>query len=213
LWSCRRVSETGKEGYALKIAVIVLITLLLIGCTAETENAPEIPTETAAENEITVSSEPSEDVGLPEEMPDDFEISYSWWIGGKNTLDTYENYIEKDLVFDGTVIAEYFPDEAEMKALYRILFEHDISGIDREMTSAVLATDDSTLHVEPCTYYAIKFTADGKIYHITGDATAWGYRDSDKDAGAFCAFNNEMNQFFRETDEYKSLPEPEGGYM
>ena len=113
----------------MKISMIVLMALLLIGCTAENENVSVIPNETAAENESTVSSETpetpdtSEDIGLPEEMPKDFDISYSWWIGGKNTLDTYENYIEKDLVFDGTVTAEYFPDEAEMKEIDYIIGE------------------------------------------------------------------------------------------
>lgn len=148
----------------------------------------------------------------PEKMPDDFDICYQYWIGEKNILDTYENYIQKDLVTLDPVQTEFIATEEEKQTIYEKIIELDIASINREMTSAVLTTDDTMMDVTPCTYYDIRFTIDGKEYHITGDETAHGYRDSDEDAGNFIEFTRFMIGFMTSTDEYASLPEAEGGY-
>lgn len=194
----------------MKFLVSIITALFLAtGCTSP---GKELPKETELTPEVI---EPLTETipELPEEMPEDFDICFRYWIGGENILDTYEGYIQKDLVIDGTVRTDYAPAEEEMQAIYDLVLAYELDSIDREMTSKVLTTDDTTLAIEPCTYYDIRFTADGKEYHIVGDETAFGYRESDGDAEYFCAFVTEMKKVLHETYEYQSLPEPEGGYM
>ncbi len=52
----------------------------------------------------------------------------------------------------------------------------------------------------------------GTAYTVTGDATAWAYRDEIADAGHFCEFADFMRDVYLNSPEYKALPEAEGGY-
>ena len=75
--------------------------------------------------------------------------------------------------------------------------------------------DEGGLHyaVKPCWSYEIRITANGKEYKIKGDDTANGYTETNAQAKSFVDFINFMKRTMRETDEYKNLPEPNGGYI
>ena len=88
-----------KEEKVMKIKKILAFTLALImtvgifaGCGAQTETA----------------------------APADFAIRLEVWIDGsqRNILDTYEGYIQKDLVADGVSRQDYTPGYAEKCQLY-----------------------------------------------------------------------------------------------
>lgn len=68
-----------------KLALIMLAFVFLVGCGKYSSDA-----------DVT---------GLPTDMPEDFNITYEDWIAesNKNIFDTYEGYIQKDLVISGTL--------------------------------------------------------------------------------------------------------------
>lgn len=146
-------------------------------------------------------------------FPDAFAIYFSCWINEsqKNILDTYEGYIQKDLVELGVATTEYSASDEVLKSIYEQIGALDLTSIERVMTSKVLTTDDTGVAMEPCTYYEIRFTIDGTEYRISGDATAWYYEDSD--AASFTCFVEFMNDLMRSSEEYQSLPDAEGGYL
>lgn len=144
---------------------------------------------------------------LPEEMPDDFEIVCEDWIAesNKNIFDTYEGYIQKDLVTAGTARAEFTPTAGMKAEIYSMVRECALDKINRYLTSA-------EIEVTPCTCYSVKFTAYGKTYTVEGDYTMRDLISDEADAANFWNFIVFVRDLYRSTDEYKSLPEAEGGY-
>lgn len=151
----------------------------------------------------------------PADMPEDFAVRFQWWIqeSQPEIFDTYQGLLQKDLVQNGTAADDaYEATEETLHAVYEQLTALDAASIDRTMTTAVLTTDDTLVGVEPCTYYELQFTINGKTYLLQGDSTAWFYRDSDQDAHRFCELVSFLLQLVTELPEYQSLPETIGGY-
>ncbi len=147
--------------------------------------------------------------------PDDFEIYFAHWIGEeqKNIIDTYNSVIQKDLVTDGVASCGFIPTDEELNRLYCMTLEFDLNEIDIVLDSEHLTENSEELvEVSPKTYYELKYTANGKTHTIKGDATMDAYIKSNKKADNFRNFIIEINKFVIETDEYKSLPEANGGY-
>lgn len=90
--------------------------------------------------------------------------------------------------------------------------ECSLDKIKKNLTSTELAQGDEITFVEPCTYYKVTFTALGKTYTVSGDYTMRDYVNKNKDAENFWNFIVFIRDIYRSTDEYKSLPEAEGGY-
>lgn len=146
-------------------------------------------------------------------MPDDFNIVFYSWIGtDKNIYDTYTGTLVKDLA-PGAASAEFAPDSETMAAIYDMLVACGIAEIEREMTSEVLADDpDMMIMIQPLTYYEITFTADGKTYTVTGDATAGEYIKTDTDAANFYKFVGFMMETCNDAFEAADMPPIVGGY-
>ena len=54
--------------------------------------------------------------------------------------------------------------------------------------------------------------ANGKTFEISGDATASECTDQSAEAAYFMQAIRGIANFYRNTEEYKSMPEAEGGY-
>ncbi len=148
---------------------------------------------------------------MPDGVPEDFAIYYADWINENqpDIFDTYEGYIRKDLIMDGTAGTDYTPTDEVITAIYDKIVELELWKVPENMR----AEDEVIL---PMTYMEIRFTADGKTYEILADTTVFhGYNediepeDAEK-VGEFCIF---MQKLLMETEEYKSLPESRGGYQ
>lgn len=147
-------------------------------------------------------------------MPDDFDIYYSEWINvdNKNIFDTYNGYIQKDLITAGTSKVKYSATKEVLDSIYQEIIKLNVCSIDKEMTSSKLTKTNSIVGMSPCTYYEINFTIDGKKYTILGDETSDLYINENEQANSFCSFIQFMKNLIHSTEEYKSLPEAEGGY-
>ncbi|MDD6799227.1 MAG: hypothetical protein PUE85_02205 [Firmicutes bacterium] len=151
---------------------------------------------------------------LKTEIPPDFAIHFETWINEnqKNVLDTYEGYVQKDLVINGVKKTIFKPDAELLEAIYAKIQACRLNTVERKMTNDVLMTGDLGYCVTPLTCYSIRFTAYGKTYTITGDATAQYYTGTDADASNFCNFVQYMCKILYESEAYKSLPAQNGGY-
>ena len=149
--------------------------------------------------------------------PEDFAIHFETWIDGsqRNILDTYEGYIQKDLIFDGISKKDYNPSYVERCQLYQFVigFEHRTDwDFSKEVTYDNYSDEEISVSMNPLTKYYLKFTANGKTFEISGDATASECTDQSAEAAYFMQAIRGIANFYRNTDEYKSMPEAEGGY-
>jgi len=148
---------------------------------------------------------------MPEGVPQDFAVYYADWINENqpDILDTYEGYIRKDLIMDGTAKTDYTPSEEEITAIYDKIVELELWKMPDNMRAEAEV-------IQPMTYMEIRFTMNGKTYEILADTTVFhGYNENiepeeAETVGEFCMF---MQQFMMDTDEYQSLPESRGGYQ
>ncbi len=148
---------------------------------------------------------------MPEGVPQDFAVYYADWVNENqpDILDTYEGYIQKDLIMDGTAKTDYTPSEEEITAIYDKIVELELWKMPDNMRAEAEV-------IQPMTYMEIRFTMDGKTYEILADTTVFhGYNkniepEEAETVGEFCMF---MQQFMMDTDEYQSLPESRGGYQ
>ncbi|MBR2353725.1 MAG: hypothetical protein IKA76_04390 [Clostridia bacterium] len=149
--------------------------------------------------------------------PHDFAIRLEVWINGsqRNILDTYEGYIQKDLVADGVSRQAYTPSYAEKCQLYYAvlaLVENTDLDFSRPVTYNNCAIYQNAIYITPLTCYSLQFTANGKTLVISGDATAGECIEQSDEAKYFMEAVREISRFYRNTEEYKSMPEANGGY-
>ena len=154
----------------------------------------------------------------PVSAPSDFAIHFESWIDSeqRNILDTYEGYIQKDLVSDGITKKDYTPSYEELCKLYQFVFELEQQtklDFSRSVTYDNCTNTKKGLHREPLDCYYLKFTANGKTIEISGDITAEECTNRSKEARYFIQAIREIDKFYKNTEVYKTLPEVNGGYM
>ena len=149
--------------------------------------------------------------------PEDFAIHFELWIDGsqRNILDTYEGYIQKDLVLAGVSKKEYTANYPERCQLYQFVlaFEKRTDwDFSKDVTYDNYANEEISVSMDPLTKYYIKFTANGKTFEISGDATAAECTDQSYEAQHFIQAVRGLYNYYINTDVYKSMPEANGGY-
>lgn len=148
---------------------------------------------------------------MPEGVPNDFAFYYADWINEnqKNILDTYEGILQKDLIQNGIAQETYTPTDETLTAVYQKIVELGLQNLTGDYRT------DAGL-IQPMTCFEIRFTMDGQTCEILANAGIWGAvvrKDTSEDAEKIEEFCHFMSDVLRETEEYASLPEREGGYM
>lgn len=197
------------------------------GTFIDTENSHSLTVSEQDKNTIneslnrSIESPSDQQVAVPSGQqlaaPEDFAIHFASWIDGnqRNIIDTYEGYIQKDLIFDGISKKDYNPSYVERCQLYQFVigFEHRTDwDFSKEVTYDNYADEEISVAMDPLTKYYLKFTANGKTFEISGDATASECTDQSAEAAYFMQAIRGIANFYRNTEEYKSMPEAEGGY-
>lgn len=149
---------------------------------------------------------------MPVSMPQDFAIYFRWGIG-VNEYDTYNGKLTKDLISAGSAETKLTVSQETLQEIYSQLLENDIILIGQYMSSENLhGWWEGYFDQTPCATYQIRFHINGKEYKVEGDETAYAYVEKRDTARRFCAFVDYMKELATNTEEYKSLPEAEGGY-
>ena len=150
----------------------------------------------------------------PETMPDDFAVRFEMWIDvtQKNIFDTYDGYVQKDLVRAGTFGKQFEPSREMMEGIYAKLVECDMVSVDKEITpQGILGGDAPVSSVSPNTSFQIYFTINGREYLVLGNISGLGIKNSmTKNCNAFLRYLCELQEQI-ETD--MDFPKADGGYM
>ncbi|MBE6652937.1 MAG: hypothetical protein E7610_05940 [Ruminococcaceae bacterium] len=148
---------------------------------------------------------------LASPRPDDFAIHFESQIGDvPNVLDTFDGYVQKDLVLakPNKAKTDYEPTEAELQYLWYLVESHGVLSMPSDMHP--VQTGDIHVAVTPNTEYTVRIRAGGYTYTIRGD-TVTGMIEGEQNA-QFHAFVGEMYNFMISTGQWKSLPDADGGY-
>ena len=143
--------------------------------------------------------------------PADFAIRFESQIGGvPNILDTFDGFIQKDLVLavPNKAKTTYTPTEAELQYLWYLVESNGITSMPADMHA--VQTGDIQVAVEPNTEYTITVRANGRIYTVRGDSVT-GMVEGERNA-RFRSFVGHMYNFMVSTGQWKSLPQAQGGY-
>ena len=180
-----------------------------------TESDTPLSTETQTDAIATETTDSS--AGQQVAAPADFAIHFETWIDGnqRNILDTYEGYVQKDLIMDGISKQVYTPSYAELCQLYQFVLVLESRGeldFSKPVTYDNYADEELSLSMNPLVCYYLKFTANGKTIEISGDATAGECADQSQEALYFIQAIRDIGNFYRNTEVYKSMPKANGGY-
>ncbi len=150
--------------------------------------------------------------------PEDFAVHFESRTGKHpNCFDTFDGYVQKDLVqkFPGYAKAKLELTDAEKQYLWEITKQCGIIGMSGDMTM-------DGVDAEPNTDYTVTVRANGKTYTVTGDGAAMyagGYHHDGTPRDEWTAEHTHfytyvmlLRNFMYDTDEWQKLPEAEGGY-
>ena len=158
------------------------------------------------------SDSPDVQSSIPEKAPKDFAVHFETWIieERKNVFDTFDGYIQKDLIQNGIEKKDYKISKADLDEIYKKVYA--IKDIEKSMNSNNLSQESTYIYVSPLTYYVITLRADGVTYTIEGDYTSSYFKESSTEAAAFWEAVTFLRDFMHNTEEYQSMPEAVGGY-
>lgn len=169
---------------------VFTIALLLTGCNEKENNIPE-----------KVLSNLDLENNMPEGMPNDFDFSVQF--GGKNEINTFENFVIKDLISEGTASTEIILTQEEMEKIYQKMREINIlepKELIPENTSCIQMPYGEDK-------WKIKLNGETQTLYWNGK-----YCETTDYAKQLIGIRNFILDIVKSKDEYKKLPEAKGAY-
>jgi hypothetical protein len=186
-----------------RLFATLFILLWVIGCGAEKDTEKEVKTSTSIEQQTAVKA--SEASKMPKVMPGSFNFMVRFGYGevNKNEINTFQGTVTKDLIMNGTASAKITLTVEEMRSIYEKMREINIMG-KKELVPAKISCE------------ATPYSVDSWEIHVNGETNqfSWSdqYCDPTSDAKQLLELRNFIQQIVAEKEEYKKLPESEGGY-
>lgn len=158
-------------------------------------------------NEISKNATNSTAQNMPKDMPSDFDFSIQFGVQKKNEINTFEDTVTKDLIVDGTATTELILTEEEMKDIYEKMQEIDIAE-KKEFTPEPVNGVVCMQRPYEKDKWKIIINGETLTYLISGE-----HCEPTKDAKQLIELRNYVFNIIKSKAEYKSLPEPNGGYL
>ncbi|GAA0335946.1 hypothetical protein GCM10008967_27940 [Bacillus carboniphilus] len=134
-------------------------------------------------------------------MPSDFNFSLKYSTYGKQVIDTFNDIVIKDLVLVGTVEAEIAFTDVEMKEIYNKMIAIDIMGeLDLEKEKECGSEPESISN------WTIQMNGETKSYSYKS------YCNYPEDVLNLIKLEDFIHNLMANKEEYKKLPESNGGY-
>ncbi len=135
----------------------------------------------------------------PEPEPErDFNFIFSYGYGlVPSELDTFNDTFTKDMIVDEPITVSMILSEEELKTIQEKIIELDL------FTEPVQG--DIRMVMAPCASYALEVD-----FGNTTNEVEW---NCENNLGGRATFVEFMYDFIEAKNEYKALPEPQGGYM
>lgn len=177
-------------------SLLFVILIIIVGCGKE----PEMNAVTSIEQESA-----GQQNKMPKEMPGtfDFMVRFGYGTVNKNEINTFQDTVTKDLIMNGTATAQITLSKEEMRSIYIKMREINIMG-EKELGAANQTCE------------RVPYSEDIWEVNINGETKTLTWTDR------YCAQTSDMEQLLELRDfveqivktkeEYKKLPESEGGY-
>ncbi|MFB5089609.1 hypothetical protein PGC35_20905 [Psychrobacillus sp. PGGUH221] len=182
------------------ILSLIFLSIGLLGCQQSGK-------ENESNNEISKNVTNSPTKKMTKDMPSDFDFSIQFGVQKKNEISTFEGTVTKDLIADGTATTELILTEEEMKDIYENMPEINIAET-KEFTPEPI--NGTVCMQQPYGEDEWKIIINGETltHLISGE-----YCEPTNDAKQLIELRNYVFNIIKSKDEYKSLPESDGGYQ
>lgn len=141
---------------------------------------------------------------FPENKPSDFNFVLNYGVDAKNQLDTQKGTYTKDMFSAPSVTTALKLSDKDMNEIYKTMRSINILSYPEKFNPK------SNMCQTPFQTYSIKIMLDGKeksIYWKDENVS------NDKDAVKLRDLFARIDKIVSEKDEYKKLPQPQGGYL
>ncbi len=190
-----------QKGFA-NIALIVLVVILAgVAGYFALNNRSTTPTPVPP-----IDGQPTSPSSTPTPSPSPtpqsttFNLIFKYGVGAKNELNTFTQTYTKDMVMDPSVTIKLKLTDNELAGIYQKLNDLKLFS---ESTKPV----EGNVMVTPCSSYYLKVQINSKQKELSWNNCRG--RISDK----FQQFTSYLIQIIESKEEYKKLPEPQGGYL
>ena len=139
-------------------------------------------------------------------MGNEFKLKFSYGVGSKNVLNTFEDTYTKDLIADGTITIPFHLTEDELRQIYDKMCEigfFDYPDTFKDKNS------DSTAEIDPFYSYIFKVRHGNSEKHLHWDNRCL---DIDPRLEKLRELIDLIKEIIETRMEYKRLPESRGGY-
>lgn len=153
---------------------------------------------------------------LPDEMPEDFELVLKYGVESRNVIDTFSNEVTKDLIDEGTESVPYEMDEDLKTEIYDELVHICIEQYPAFFQSPYKRKDIKGREVGGLSHYStyiLEYRINGESYKVTWEDEYPGESIEDIMGDELRKVLMHIIKYVEGTEEYKSLPEPSGGYV
>lgn len=185
-----------------KLSIILSLLFLsigLLGC-QQSGKKEEVNNETSK----NVTNSPTQN--MSKDMTSDFDFSIKFGVQKKNEINTFEGTVTKDLIADGTATTELILTEEEMLDIYEKMQEINIAETKEfspEPINGIICTQEPHEEDE----WEIIINGETITQLISGK-----YCEPTDDVKQLIKLRNYVFQIIKSKDEYKSLPDSNGGY-
>jgi len=145
---------------------------------------------------------------MPTEKPNDFTFILKYGVGSKNVLNTKDGTFTKDMISSGTKTTDLKLSDDELGTVYTNLRMIKIMNYPEVFKPDRFAITQRS--VSPYMTYDLTIGYNGKQKTVIWDDESLSEESEAKNLRDMI---NRVISILESKDEYKKLPEPEGGYM
>lgn len=134
-------------------------------------------------------------------MPDDFDFTLSYGVNGVNQINTFEDKVVKDLISNGKIEAQIELSDNEMQQIYEKMIEIDIMknfDVEKENGCEIIPSNLSK--------WTIQMNGETNTFYYKS------YCNRPKRIETLYELEGFIHNIVENKEEYKRLPNAEGGY-
>lgn len=140
---------------------------------------------------------------MPETMPADFAFSIKFGITSKNEINTFTGTVTKDLVAKGTATTTIAFTKEEMEEIYEKMREFNV--LEPKKLIPLVKRGEKTPYSED--FWSIRLNGQTIDFYWTDR-----YIGTTRDGEELSQLREFIFEIVKNKEEYKKLPEAEGGY-
>jgi len=137
----------------------------------------------------------------------DLNFKFSYGVGGKNVLNTFDNTYTKDLIIDGTITVPFSLSESDFQQIITKMLQIDFFSYP---DTFLISTGDTVCYITPHSTYNFEVNYKSNIKHLY-----WSDSIVSQDSSAvkLREFINLIVDIIQSNPMYSHLPPARAGYL